>query len=351
MLMELEASIADLQAKLREHREVLETEEAAKTTLVLPFLRALGYDIFNPSEVKAEFTADVGTKKGEKVDYALCVGGEVTVLVECKPVTSELSIKHASQLFRYFATTKARFALLTNGVVYKFFTDSERANMMDDTPFFTFDLENYRAADLKHLSAFERSDFDVERIVAQAGRLKLQSQVSAELRKEFSEPSDDFVRLIAGRLHEGRLTEAVKSQYEAAITQSIGALIRDGVNERLQNAMRHGDVGEEEDVDDEPAGAVETTQVEIDGFNIVRAICSKVVDPSRVTMRDAKSYCAVLLDDNNRRTIARLHFNSPTARYLGLFKGKDESRESVQGPIDIYQHSDAILARVQELGA
>lgn len=349
--MELEASIADLQAKLREHREVLQVEEAAKTTLVLPFLRALGYDIFNPSEVKPEFTCDVGTKKGEKVDYALCVGGEVTVLVECKPVTSELSIKHASQLFRYFTATSARLALLTNGVIYKFFTDSDRANMMDEKPFFTFDLDNYRSADVKHLAAFQRSDFDVDQVVAQAGKLKLQSQVSAELRKEFAEPSEEFVNLIARRLHNGRLTEQVRARYEGAIAQSIAALIRDGVNERLQNAMRHGEDTSVEDADAEEATGddVETTQVEIDGFNIIRAICSKMVSPDRVVMRDAKSYCAVLLDDNNRRTIARMHFNSPTSRYLGVFSGKTEDRQAVQGPVDIYQHGDAILARLKEL--
>jgi hypothetical protein len=95
--------------------------------------------------------------------------------------------------------------------------------------------------------------------------------------------------------------------------------------------------------------AIETTQVEIDGFNIVRAICSKLVKPERVVMRDAKSYCAILLDDNNRKTLARLHFNSPTARYLGLFAGKEEDRRAVAEPVDIYQHADAILARVREL--
>lgn len=347
--MELEASIADLQAKLREHREILETEEAAKTTLVLPFLRALGYDIFNPAEVKPEFTCDVGTKKGEKVDYALCIGGEIKVLIECKPVVSELSLKHASQLYRYFAATEARIALLTNGVIYKFFTDSDRPNMMDDKPFFTFNLESYRKGDVKHLSNFARADFDIDRVVAQAGSLKLQSQVSAELKKEFSEPSDDFVRMIANRLHEGRLTEAVREKFQGAITQSVGNLIRDGVNERLQNAMSHGEAEDEPEVE-AAGGAIETTQVEIDGFNIVRAICSKSVKPERVVMRDAKSYCAILLDDNNRKTITRLHFNSPTARYLGLFSGKDEERVPVEGPVDIYQHTDALLSRIAELG-
>lgn len=349
--MDLEASMADLAAKLRQHREILETEEAAKTTLVLPFLRALGYDIFDPAEVKPEFTCDVGTKKGEKVDYALCIGGEVTVLVECKPVASELSVKHASQLFRYFAATTARIAILTNGVVYKFFTDSDRTNMMDEKPFFTLNLENYRKADLKHLASFQRNDFSLDQIVAQAGTLKLQTQVAVELRKEFAEPSEEFVRMIAARLHDGRLTEAVRERFQAVIVQAISNLIREGVNERLENAMSHSDVS----ADDVPGlvepEAIETTQVEIDGFNIVRAICSRVVDPERVVMRDAKSYCAILLDDNNRRTLVRLHFNSPTARYLGLFSAKDEERKAVSGPVDIYQHADAILARVKELEA
>jgi hypothetical protein len=346
--MDLEASIADLASKLRQHREILATEEAAKTTLVLPFLRALGYDIFDPAEVKPEFTCDVGTKKGEKVDYAICVGGDVTILVECKPVTSELSIKHASQLFRYFTATTARVAVLTNGVVYQFFTDSDRPNVMDEKPFFTLNLENYRKSDLKHLAAFARVDFDVEQIVNQAGALKLHTQVLAELRKEFSQPSEELVRLIATRLHNGRLTEQVRERFSAVIVQAIGNLIREGINERLETAISQGEPAPT-DVGLPDPEAIETTQVEIDGFNIVRAICSKLVAPERVIMRDAKSYCAVLLDDNNRKALARLHFNSPTARYLGLFTGKEESRYSVQGPVDIYKFADQIIERVREL--
>lgn len=348
--MDLEASIADLASKLRQHREILATEEAAKTTLVLPFLRALGYDIFDPAEVKPEFTCDVGTKKGEKVDYAICVGGDVTILVECKPVTSELSIKHASQLFRYFTATTARVAMLTNGVVYQFFTDSDRPNVMDEKPFFTLNLENYRKTDLKHLAAFARVDFNVEQIVNQAGALKLHTQVLAELRKEFSQPSEEFVRLIATRLHDGRLTEQVRERFSAVIVQAIGNLIREGINERLETAINQGEPAPTDAGLPEPE-AIETTQVEIDGFNIVRAICSKLVAPERVIMRDAKSYCAILLDDNNRRTLARLHFNSATARYLGLFSGKEEIRKGVTGPVDIYQHAEAILTRVRELEA
>ena len=293
--MELEAKIADLQATLRKHREKLLTEEAAKTTLVLPFLRALGYDIFNPDEVIPEFVCDVGTKKGEKVDYAICVGGEIQVLVECKPANGDLSIKHASQLYRYFAATDARIALLTNGVVYRFFTDADKANMMDDRPFFTFDLDNYKKSDLRTLAAFQRADFDLERIVSHAGALKLQSEVTAVLRTEFANPSDDLVRVIASRLHDGRLTEAVREKFRNAIGSSIASLIRDGINERLESAISQGNIAEEIPTAPEGEEGIDTTQIEIDGFNIIRAICSSKVSPNRIVIRDAKSYCAVLL--------------------------------------------------------
>lgn len=72
--MDLAARLAELQQRTLQHREVLLTEEAAKTALVMPFIQTLGYDVFNPSEVIPEFCADVGTKKGEKVDYAICNG-------------------------------------------------------------------------------------------------------------------------------------------------------------------------------------------------------------------------------------------------------------------------------------
>ena len=245
--MEIEASIAELQSTLRKHRDKLATEEAAKTTLVLPFLRALGYNIFDPDEVVPEFTCDVGTKKGEKVDYGICVGGEVKILVECKPANGDLSIKHASQLYRYFAATDARLALLTNGVIYRFFTDAEKANMMDDRPFFTFDLDDYKSSDLRTLATFQRADFNLDRIVSHAGALKLQSEVLSELRKEFDEPSDDLVKIVAGRLHDGIITKAVRDRFRSAITQAFGSLIRDGVHKRLEKAISGG--GDEPDID------------------------------------------------------------------------------------------------------
>lgn len=349
--MDLEARVAELAKVVREHREVLLTEEAAKTALVMPFLQALGYNVFNPSEVVPEFTCDVGTKKGEKVDYAICKDGRISMLIECKPANSELNLNNASQLFRYFSTTDARVAVLTNGVVYKFFSDIDSPNRMDDKPFFTLQLDAVRKHDLKTLDSFTKQSFDIDKIVLTAGTLKLQSLVYKALQEEFQEPSEEFIRLFAAKIHSGRLTTQVKDTFRSLIVQSVSSLIRDKVNERLASALTASNPTDDAEGEEDATEATLTSQDEVDGFNIVRAIASRLVDPKRVIMRDAKSYCAILLDDNNRRTVARLHFNSPTARHLGTFDGKDETRVTVTEPLDIYKHEPAILKRIEQLAA
>ena len=350
--MDLDAALSELTKKIKEHREVLLTEEAAKTALVMPFLQALGYNVFNPAEVVPEFTCDVGTKKGEKVDYAICNGDNVDMLIECKPANSDLNINHTSQLFRYFATTAARVAILTNGVIYKFYSDVDAPNVMDSKPFFVLDLENVKKGDIRTLSGFGRGAFDIEQIVQEAGKLKLQSLVLKELQREFGEPSEELIRIIGKRVHSGHLTAAVKEMLKALIINSFQSLVRDSVNERLTSALSVTDNEPDEVATaDEIDSALETTEDELTGYNIIRAIAAQKVDIGRIFLRDSKSYCAILLDDNNRKTIASLWFNSQTVRYLGTFVGIDETKVNVAGPVDIYKHSDAILARIDELAS
>lgn len=356
--MDLATKLVELEKRTTQHRELLLTEEAAKNALVMPFLQALGYDVFNPSEVIPEFTADVGIKKGEKVDYALCVDGRVSILVECKPSTIDLDLKHASQLYRYFSTTDARVAVLTNGVVYQFYSDIEQPNRMDDKPFYVFSMDSIRRTDPVTLERFGRNQFNIDAIVAEAGRLKLESQMRLELEKEFSSPSEDLVRLLGGRVQPGnRMTPAIKEQLQSVIVNSIASLIRDRVNERLTSALNVANPspmviaeGASDDMSDAEDGVI-TTEDEIAGFRIVQAIAARHIDPNRVIIRDSKSYCAILLDDNNRKSLARLHFNSPTTRYVGTFAGKDETRHPVVTLTDIYKLEQQIAARIAELDA
>jgi hypothetical protein len=345
VIMELEAKLEALSEKANKHREVLATEEAAKTALVMPFLQALGYDVFNPSEVVPEFTCDVGTKKGEKVDYAIVIDGNVSMLIECKPINQELSLKHAGQLYRYFSVTDAKFAILTNGSLFKFYSDLDSSNRMDEKPFYEFDLGKLKKSDFRNIAKFQRTDFDVESIVETAASLQMEGAVTKALLKEMSEPSPELIRLIAAQVTDGRLSAGIKAAIGKHIPNAFKAIIREKLNDRLTSAIDEG-------TDEEPviASEIETTADEIEGFQIVRAIASEVVDPSRVFMRDSKSYCAILLDDNNRKPIVRLHFNSDTSRYLGTFDSeKGEIRHSVDTTIDIYKHKAKILSRIKAM--
>jgi hypothetical protein len=355
--MDLATKLVELEKRTSQHRELLLTEEAAKTALVMPFLQALGYDVFNPSEVIPEFTADVGIKKGEKVDYALCIDGKISILVECKPSSVDLNVKHASQLFRYFSTTDARVAILTNGVIYQFYSDIEQPNRMDDKPFFVFSMDTIRRTDPAVLERFGRHTFNFDDILAEAGRLKLESQLRIEIEKEFASPSDELIKLMAARVQAGRMTAALRDQLQSAIAASIASIIRDRVNERLTSALNVANPpveilpdGASDDMSDASDGII-TTEDEISGFRIVQAIASRHIDPKRVIIRDSKSYCAILLDDNNRRTLVRLHFNSLTTRYIGTFAGKIETRHSVGALTDIYKFEKEIVDRIKEFEA
>lgn len=353
--MDLATKLVELEKRTAQHRELLLTEEAAKTALVMPLLQALEYDVFNPAEVIPEFTADVGIKKGEKVDYAIAIDGKLIMLIECKPSSVDLDLKHASQLYRYFSTTETRIAVLTNGVVYQFYSDIDQPNRMDDKPFFIFSMDAIRRTDPAVLDRFRKSQFNIEEILAEAGRLKLQSLMRVELEREFALPSEEFVRLMAGRVQQGRLTAAAKEQLGGILALSIASLIRDKVNDRLTSALNVANPSplpiEQGKSDDMSVGdGVITTDDEIGGFRIVQAIAARLVDPKRVVIRDSKSYCAILLDDNNRKTLARLHFNSPTTRYFGTFVDKDETRHPVSALTDIYKLENLIIARINELG-
>ena len=305
----------------------------------------LGYDLSDPAQVVPEFTCDVGGKKGEKVDYALKVGDQVALLVECKSTKSELSIRHASQLYRYYGASEAKFAVLTNGVIYKFFSDLNAANKMDDHPFLEIDLCNLSKGDAKALARFQREGFDAAAAAEAAANLQMQSAVEAALLEELSTPSDEFTNLIAAKVISGRRTQSIKAVIARHIPNAFNAVVRAKLDAKWSSAMS-------EEAESEPASSseIETTAEEIEGFNIVRSIGSEIVSPDRITIRDSKSYCAVLLDDNNRNPIVRLRFNSPTTKHLGTFDAdKNEALHLVETPVEIYKHKQVILERIKTM--
>lgn len=340
--MTIEDSLRSIAEKVKTHSSSMATEEAVKTAVVLPFLRALGYDVFDPFEVIPEFTADAVGKKGEKVDYAISIDGEIRILIECKPISTNLEKKHLDQLFRYFTVTNAKFAILTNGRTFNFYTDLEAPNKLDTVPFLIFDITDVQQGMVAELRKFEKSAFDVSAILATAERLKYTSSVKQEISKLIEEPTDDFVRLVTRNVYEGKMTAPIRAMLNGVVKAAFREVIMDTMKSRITSALSETTevvAKIEEPVQDEPE--IVTTDEEREGYMIVKAIARDVIAAKRIVMRDAKSYCAVLVDNNNRKPLVRLHFNR-SVKYVGLFDGEVEDRVIIDTLDQIYEYSERI---------
>lgn len=355
--MEFDERLAALASKVHSHRDAIHTEEAAKTAFVLPFIaNVLGYDVFDPTEVVPEYTADVGIKRGEKVDYAILRDGEVKMLIECKKANTKLTAEHASQLFRYFTVSHSRIAVLTNGQVYQFYTDLETPNRMDSKPFMVFDLADVDQTLVPELRKLTKEAFDLDSVISTAEELKYLGQIKRLFVEQFANPESDWVRFFVNRVYDGAFTQRVREQFTPLVAKAASQYLNDQVNTRLKTALSSSfpdsspdnatdeavdDV--REDQDESPGDDIETTLEELEGYQIVKAIACSEVKPQRIAHRDAKSYFAILLDDNNRKPIARLRFNARSKKYLGVFDAdKNETRHLLESLDDIYLHANAI---------
>ena len=357
--MEFEEAIEQISDKVSRLGQEISTEEATKNAFIMPFIGSvLGYDVFDPSEVIPEFTADVGVKKGEKVDYALVLDGQVQILIECKKIGTALSLENASQLYRYFACTKARIGALTNGRVWNFYMDLDEPNKMDSKPFLVLDLLDIDKVVLPELQKLSKPSFDIESIASSAEELKYVSSIKRFIAEEFKTPSDDMVRLLAGKVYDGAFRQNVLEKFNPLVSKAMKQFLNDQVNDRLSTALGAGDAKQvaddqapAEEAESEPTrdDGIVTTDEEVAAYRIIKAIVCSDVDPSRVTMRDAKNYCAIFLDDNNRRPIARLYFNTQQ-KYIGIFNAdKDCIREPIEDLNGIYAYAESIRAQVNRL--
>lgn len=350
--MDLVDKLREIATRIEKVHSQLQTEEATKNALIMPFINALGYNVFDPTEVVPEFTADVGVKKGEKVDYAIMNEGQPIILFECKTVTRDLEKETPTQLYRYFSVTPVRFCILTNGVDFKVFSDLEEPNKMDERPFFEFSLSKLTERNIEELKKFTKTAFDLERILETASDLKYTKAIKRALREEWVNPTEDFVKMFTSRVYTGRMTQTVRDQFTAITRKAFHEFVADRINERLKSALEHESADEQlgEPVADaepeSPDGEIHTTEEEFEGFYVVKAILREIVQPGRIFLRDTKSYCGILLDDNNRKPLCRLRFNF-SQKYLGLFDAqKVESRHAIDSIEDIYRFAEQLKQTV-----
>lgn len=327
--------------------DLLQTEEATKMTLILPFIQQLGYNIFDNNEVIPEYTADIAKRNGEKVDYAIKIGGKLTFLIETKHVEESLD-KHTKQLSRYFVNTEAKIGILTNGVEYRFYTDLDKDNIMDSEPFFIFDLINYSKKDLEYLKEFQKEVFDETKLYGKAEKSKKIDDIVKLLSDEFSKPSEEFIKFIVDKTYEGIKTKSVLEEHSEYIQQALVKYIDLNAMEKFKIAFPEANIGTLDKIpkkeETKKKIEVETTLNEIAIFSYIKLILKE--ENQEVTLKDNLSYCSVTLNGKITKWMCRIYDKKEIK--VVIYSNESEKEVILKTPIDIFDYSEDILEAYKE---
>lgn len=355
-----------LSSQITERKQHIHNEEMTKQALIIPFLQVLGYDVFNPLEVMPEYVTDIGRKKGEKVDYAVFKNGNPIMFIEAKLVGDHLK-NHGIQLARYFnATPEVRFALLTNGTEYKFYTDLDRNNVMDDYSFIKVDITNLTDVDIEILSRFRKEEFVTEELINYASELVYTSNINKKLKEIFKNPPDEFVRYLIKDFSDARLTANVIEKFRPIVKKSISLALLDIVSQGIlkgEAVVESAQIKliEDKEVEPEkPKRVVNTTENELMFFNEVKDILHNAgFDTSELGYKDTTAYFGIYnknilnwflrinLDSSSQYLITKLPVEDAEKLSHGLKvetapKGHGESRVYIQSFDDFKKTHDLI---------
>ncbi len=277
--MTFQEKIQEFRKLAAERKDYVKSEEATKTSLVMPFFQqVLGYDVFSPTEFIPEYKAGFGDKPTDRVDYTIMLNGNPVIIVECKSRENTLNVQHEAQLQGYFASLKAKIAILTNGIVYKFYTDIERANLLDKTPFMTFDLLNHDDSLINELERFCRDNFNADEIFESSRVLKYKSAIKNFLYEQLAEPSEVFVKAVISRIGEADTRKEALEEFKPLVKTCLAEFI----NENSANKLIVEDTEPQVEND-----------VEQEVLTAIRACVKDVIEPMRLSLYRVKKWTSV----------------------------------------------------------
>lgn len=359
--MDFKDTVLQLAERIEKQKDAITTEEGTKNAFIMPMIAALGYDIFNPFEVVPEMDCDLIKKKGEKIDYAIMKDGEPIMLIECKHCKQNLNL-HDTQLQKYFVASKARFGVLTNGIEYRFYTDLDKINIMDEKPFLVINMLDLPDVDIEQFRKFHKSYYNESEILSTAQELKYTTEVKKILVNDFSSPSAEYVRFITKQVYDGQVNANTINLFTPIVKRSIQSVINDIIADRLNVAIKNEDqqalnTEREQACNDEPIAdklpdgviaidketGVTTTQEEIDAYNIIRSILRKYISADKIIYKDFKSYFAIGIENVSYWWICRLSFGS---RKKSIYFPTDDYKS--QEKFDI-ENIDDIFGRIEKL--
>ena len=349
--MDFKDTLKHIADKIEKSKELVATEEATKTAFIMPFISALGYDVFNPMEVIPEMDCDLCKGKGEKIDYAIMKDNEPIMLIECKHWNSNLNI-HETQLQRYYVASKAKFGVLTNGIVYRFYADLQAVNIMDEKPFLEIDITDAKDNEIEELKKFHKSYFNVKDIYETANELKYIKEIRKIIDIEFSQPSYEFVRFVTKKVYPSMLKGRVADMFTGYVSRCINEYINDVISERLQKAMDGQVVNDDRQCEDSELSdyesRIETTEEEIESYLIVKSILRNVVDVERIGYNDRLNYFSIVIDGSRFKQVCRMYLNG-SEKYIAMWgeNGKEDKRK-IQSLNDIYNYADRLIEQTKK---
>ena len=339
--MEFKDELKKFIERIESIKDTAHTEEATKMSLIVPFFQLLGYDVFNPAEFCPEYTADVGIKKGEKVDYAILMNGQPIILIEAKSVGKKLD-KHSSQLFRYFVTTSSKFAILTNGISYKFYTDLDESNKMDKEPFLDINLLNIKENQIAQLYKFKKENLNISEILDTASLLKYNNIFKNYIDEQIKNPTDDFVKLFLQPVYKGAKTQSVIEKFRPILARALNDYINECVNEKLQAVLNNNNAEQFR-----KAATMINTNEQWDILTIIKDILNDIIDINKISLKNTESYTAVLYENNVRKWLCRLVLSSSQKVLILPDENKKEVKYQLEKIEDISFYSEQIIAVAQ----
>lgn len=306
--MAFKSDLEKLSLNVKERIEYITNEEMTKQSLINPFIQVLGFEIFNPLEVRLEYTADFGKKKGEKVDYALFKDGEPIIFIEAKSLTENLS-NHNAQLARYFNSTQdVKLGILTNGIEYKFFTDLDSNNIMDSTPFLVINILELKENDIENLSKLRKDNFDSDGLINYAEELVYTNTLNKSLKDLLKNPSDEFIRFIVKDFSETRVTDKVIDRFRPLVKKALSNAVLDIVSkglyqeEVLENSEEVAStVASEVTTEEKIKREIITTENELKFFEMVKEYLIQAgKDVSNLAYKSTTNYFSIFNKTGNR---------------------------------------------------
>ena len=338
-----------LSARIPEQKETVKTEEATKMFFIVPFFQALGYNVFNPFEFVPEYTADIQLKNCDKVDYAILLDNKPVILIEAKHWEENLD-NHIGQLNKYFMSTNAKFAVLTNGIEYRFYTDLDELNKMDRMPFLSFKITDLKDNVINELKKFKKDEFSISKIMNTAEELRNTNSVFDFIARQFDNPSDEFVKLTLSEIYDGIKTQNVIDKFRPIIKKSFNLFINSFVNKRIENILQPEAIEEKNLIQNEEKDDIEkiiskviTTEDEIQAFYIVKSILSDIMPLNKITYKDTENYFGILFDNKVTKWICRLKLGDLKKSIIFPEIADMPQRRYIESLDDIYKYKNEII--------